>query len=114
MISPRPAAPRIPRGAALRAAASLGLILGLAVLAGCAYRGGIDQPVTLKATWFSYLNGDDIRSACVPGAPPKYRLVYNGNYDEQLRAYELVGEYKRGTWFTVQDGVVREKQASYS
>ena len=92
MISPRPAAPRTPRGATLKAAATLGLILGLVVLAGCAYRGGIDQPVTLKATWFSYLNGDDIRAACVPGAEPWYRLVYNGAYDEQLRAYEVVGD----------------------
>lgn len=29
-------------------------------------------------------------------------------------AYELAGEYKRGTWFTVQDGVVKEEAASYS
>lgn len=59
-------------------------------LAGCAYRGYIDQPITLKATWFSYIAGDDIRRACVPGGFDRYRLVYNGSYEEQLRAYDLV------------------------
>ncbi|MHA1153695.1 MAG: hypothetical protein ACTSQ7_13705 [Alphaproteobacteria bacterium] len=76
----------------LKAAAALGLSLVLVVLAGCTYRGEIDRPITFKATWFSYLNGDDIRAACVPGAEPWYRLVYNGAYDEQLRAYEVVGD----------------------
>ncbi len=77
---------------ALKSVVTLGLSLGLVMLAGCAYRGGIDQPITLKATWFSFLNGDDIRAACTPGAEPWYRLVYNGAYDEQLRAYEVVGD----------------------
>ncbi len=73
---------------------ALGVALWL--MAGCAYQGAIDQPVTLKATWFSYLNGDDIRAACAPGAPTWYRLVYNGNYEEQLRAYEVVGDGSGG------------------
>jgi len=60
-------------------------------LSGCAYRGDIDNPATLKATWFSYLNGDDIRAACVEGAPLSYRLVYNSDYDLQIRSYEVVG-----------------------
>lgn len=63
----------------------------LAVLAACSYRGDIDNPATLKATWYSYLNGDDIRAACVEGAPPRYRLVYNADYDQQLRSYEVTG-----------------------
>ncbi len=84
----------------MKAAITLCLGLGLAVLAGCAYRGEIDDPVTIKATWFSYLNGDDIRAACVPGAEPWYRLVYNGAYDEQLRAYEVAGEGAGGALFT--------------
>ena len=70
----------------------LHLVLWLAsllALGACAYRGDIDQPVTIKATWFSYLNGDDIRAACQGGAPDRYRLIYNGNYEEQLRSYEV-------------------------
>ena len=77
--------------------AAPGRFLGLAVAAGflcavlsaCTYRGDIDNPATLKATWFSYLNGDDIRSACGEGAPLRYRLVYNADYDKQLRSYEV-------------------------
>lgn len=84
----------------MKTAIILGLSLGLAVLAGCAYRGEIDDPVTIKGTWFSYLNGDDIRAACVPGAEPWYRLVYNGAYDEQLRAYEVIGDGAGGAHYT--------------
>lgn len=85
---------------ALKAAVFLGLGAALAILAGCAYRGEIDEPITLKVTWFSFLNGDDIRPACVPGAEPWYRLVYNGAYDEQLRAYEVVGDGAGGAYYT--------------
>jgi hypothetical protein len=85
-----------------RAAAILALVAALAALAvGCTYRGAIDQPITLKATWFSYLNGDDIRAACGPGAASRYRLVYNGHYDEQLRSYEVVGDGAGGAFYTV-------------
>lgn len=72
------------------AAAGLSALF-LLVLAGCTYRGAIDQPVTIKFTWFSYLNGDDIRAVCTAGAPDSFRLVYNGSYNEQLRAYEVTG-----------------------
>ena len=75
------------------------VLLALGVLAGCAYQGAIDQPATIKATWFSYLNGDDIRSACTDGAPSWYRLVYNGNYGEQLRAYEVVADGTGGAYY---------------
>lgn len=70
------------------------------VLAGCTYRGTIDQPILHKVTWFSFLNGDDIRAACARGGPPWYRLVYNGDYDRQLRAYEVVGDGAGGAYYT--------------
>src|SRR3546814_20917874 len=47
--------------------------------------------MTIKATWLSYLNGDDMRAACVEGAPLPYRLIYNADYDEQLRSYDVTG-----------------------
>ncbi len=62
-----------------------------AILAACTYQGQIEEPVTIKLTWYSYLGGDDIRRSCVPGATPRYRFVYNGHYDEQLRSYEVAG-----------------------
>lgn len=65
----------------------------LAVLAGCAYHGGarqnIDNPAVRKVAWFSYLDGGDIREACAEGAPERYRLVYNGQYYDQTRSYEI-------------------------
>src|SRR6185369_16900862 len=68
----------------------LGAVAILLLTAGCAYReGGVGNPVTRKAQYFSYLGGDDIRSGCVAGAPARYRLVYNANYDEQVRTYDI-------------------------
>lgn len=67
-----------------------------AFLAGCAYHGDsatdIDNPAVQKFAWFSFLDGNDIREACAalgPQAPARYRLVYNGQYDKQLRIYEI-------------------------
>jgi len=65
-------------------------------LAGCAYHGesatDIDNPAVQKFAWFSFLDGNDIREACAalgPKTPARYRLVYNGQYDKQLRVYEI-------------------------
>lgn len=66
---------------------SLVFALGLAA-AGCQYTGA-DNPVARKFSWYSYLNADDIRSACAPGTPERWRLVYNAVYQEQVRAYEV-------------------------
>ena len=77
------------------------VFIGFAALASCSYRGDIDNPATLKATWFSYLNGDDIRASCVEGAPLSYRLIYNADYDKQLRSYEAIGDASGGAHLTV-------------
>ncbi|WP_020592707.1 hypothetical protein [Kiloniella laminariae] len=58
--------------------------------AGCSYQGNIDKPHTQKATWFSYVGGEDIRQRCQPGMT-EYRFVYNAVYDEQIRTYEVTG-----------------------
>lgn len=68
------------------------LLAALLLAAACTYRGNIDNPATLKATWLSYLNGDDIRATCGEGQPLQYRLIYNADYDEQLRSYEITGD----------------------
>jgi hypothetical protein len=66
------------------------------LLGGCAYHGAgrtdIDNPAVRKVAWFSYLDGNDIREHCAPGAPDQYRLVYNGQYEKQLRSYEIVSD----------------------
>jgi hypothetical protein len=64
--------------------------------AGCAYHGdlasSLDNPAVQKFAWFSFLDGHDIREACAalgPKTPARYRLVYNGQYEKQLRIYEI-------------------------
>lgn len=73
-------------------------LAGLGLLPACTYRGGIDQPFTQKVAWFSYLNGDDMRAVCVPGAAKQYRLVYNGEYDRQVRTYEILADSGGGSY----------------
>lgn len=82
-------------------------VLLLGALSACSYRGQIDQPFTQKATWFSYLNGDDVRERCQPGSGFEYRLVYNGRYNEQIRSYELVDDGAGGARLIsrVQEGI---------
>ncbi|TQV82071.1 hypothetical protein [Denitrobaculum tricleocarpae] len=82
-------------------------VLLLGALSACTYRGQIDRPFTQKATWFSYLNGDDIRARCQPGSGFEYRLIYNGRYDEQIRSYEMVDDGAGGARLTarVQEGI---------
>jgi hypothetical protein len=87
------------RGTA-RPRAGMGVALAAALLAGCTYRGTIDQPITIKLTWYSYLAGEDIRQTCVDSALPRYRLIYNGHYDEQIRSYEVVAKDDDGAHFT--------------
>ena len=79
--------------ASTRFLTGISLVLGLSVAA-CSYQGDIDDPL------FSYLNGDDIRAACVLGSPARYRLIYNADYDEQLRSYEVTGTPGGGAMLT--------------
>jgi hypothetical protein len=68
----------------------LGALTVLLTATGCSYQeGGVGSPITRKFQYFSYLGGDDIRRDCIPGAPARYRFVYNANYDEQVRTYDL-------------------------
>jgi hypothetical protein len=73
--------------------ALLKLTLMAYLLGGCAYHGpsrsDIDNPVVRKVGWFSYLDGNDIQERCAAGALDRFRLVYNGQYEEQIRSYEI-------------------------
>lgn len=75
----------------------VGLGIGCALLvacgsSGCASSGPVGNPVARTVTWFSYVNGDDLRATCRAGNPDRYRLIYNGNYLEQTRTYDLTAE----------------------
>lgn len=72
-----------------RFSAILGALLGL-FLGGCMAQGPVESPVARNLTWFSYLAGDDIRAACAPGAPERYRFVYNAVWGEQVRTYDVI------------------------
>lgn len=74
------------RFAALARAAVAALTLALAA---CTYRPGADNPIARGLTWFSYAGADDIRAACRPGAADRLRLIYNGDYDEQVLSYDV-------------------------
>lgn len=72
--------------------------LGLAAvgLAACTYTGPVDNPIARNFTWFSYLNGDDIRKSCPAGVRDRYRFVYNGTFNSQVRTYDLVQDTAGG------------------
>jgi hypothetical protein len=67
------------------------------MLSACAYDpagnqglgAGVDNPVARKFTWFSYLDAADIRNSCAAGRPDQYRIVYNGQYYDHVRSYEV-------------------------
>lgn len=64
--------------------------LGLALVVGaCAATGPGGDPLSRKLTWFSYLNGDDLRPACAPGQPDRYRFVFNADYARDVRTFEV-------------------------
>ena len=67
----------VPRGHCHTVAAVI-LLVAFAC-AGCNYQGR-DDALSQRFTWFSYMNGDDILAACNPGAPDRFRFVYNGVY----------------------------------
>ena len=63
--------------------------IGLFLLAACASSGPVGDPLGQSLTWFAYAAGTDIRDRCRAGTPDAYRFVYNGQYERQIRAYDL-------------------------
>lgn len=66
------------------------------IVAGCTYT-ETDNPFVRKFSWFSYLNGDDVRAGCRVGGPQQWRFVYNAIYIEHFRTYDLM-ERADGTY----------------
>lgn len=65
------------------------LASALTALGGCAYKDDdIGNPFYRKVQWFSFVGGEDIASACAPGTPERFRLIYNALWDQQVRMYE--------------------------
>ncbi len=64
-------------------------LLGLLLSTACASSGPVDNPTSQRLTWFTYAAGTDIRDRCRAGAPDQYRFIYNGQYERQVRAYDI-------------------------
>ncbi|MGF7173429.1 hypothetical protein [Azospirillum doebereinerae] len=79
---------RIRPGHALGPALSLALA---ALLGGCAAFGPTDNPIARKLTWFSYLNGDDLRVSCGKEGADRFRMVFNADYNRHVRTYDIIG-----------------------
>lgn len=73
----------------LRRLPPIAAVAAVAFVSGCAYTGGdIGNPLYRKVQWYSFVEGGDIRAACAPGSPDRFRLVYNALWDQQVRFYE--------------------------
>jgi hypothetical protein len=64
-------------------------IAALLALGACAYTGPAADPVTRGLSWFDYIGAENLREACAPGASTRLRFVYNGDYDTQIRTFDL-------------------------
>ena len=68
-------------------------VAGVIALSACSFTGSsdIENPLIRKASWFSYLNADDIRTACSAGdAEGRIRIIYNADYYKESRSYDLI------------------------
>lgn len=66
--------------------------LVIAGLGGCTFTqtSDVSNPLVRKASWFSYLNADDLRQACSAGtADSQIRIIYNADYYKEVRVFEL-------------------------
>jgi len=48
-----------------------------------------NDPITRTLRWPDIMAGTDIRRSCAPGAPERWRFVYNAIYSEQVRSYDI-------------------------
>ncbi len=78
-----------PDGGQMRIMRRAVLALTALTLTACEYAGAFDGAFSRNLKWFSYVGAEDIRKACGPGADDRYRFVYNGIYDKQIRSYDV-------------------------
>jgi hypothetical protein len=65
-------------------------LLGVALSVGaCTSEGPVDNPFLRSAQWRAYVAASDLKSACRPGTPEAMRLVFNGDYKEEIRSYDI-------------------------
>lgn len=67
----------------------LGALLLALLATGCASRGAVDNAVLRTATWFAYVDGEDMKRRCAAGDGPRLRLVYNAIWGEQVATWDV-------------------------
>lgn len=75
-------------------------LVAAAIVAGCSYLGPAETIADYRATLFSYMRADDIRTACEAGAGDHYRYVYNAPVDAQKRSIDVVADAGAGATLT--------------
>ncbi|MEM7652061.1 MAG: hypothetical protein AAF220_02670, partial [Pseudomonadota bacterium] len=65
------------------------IVLFLFLISGCDAGGDIADPLVRKTQWFSYAAATDIRSRCEATGATEYRLIYNADYAQNLRIFEI-------------------------
>lgn len=58
-------------------------------LGACAADGPSDNPFARSAQWRSYVAAADLRAACGIGSAETVRFVYNGDYRDEIRSYDI-------------------------
>lgn len=64
-------------------------LTALLALGACEYTGPAGDPVTRSLSWFDYVASDNLDDACAPGASTRLRFIYNGDYDRQIRSFDV-------------------------
>jgi hypothetical protein len=59
------------------------------LIAGCTASGPPSDRLSFRFQWLSYLEGEDIRTACEEGAPARLRLIYNADFNNETRTFDL-------------------------
>jgi hypothetical protein len=59
------------------------------VLAACQAQGPAGNRADFRYQWLSYLQGDDMRATCRADGPDRLRLIYNADFNKEIRTYDL-------------------------
>ncbi|MGQ9369762.1 hypothetical protein [Azospirillum sp. ST 5-10] len=72
------------------------LLAAVLATAGCASPGAVEGTAAGPSTWLSYLSGEDLRAACRQDDSDRFRLIVNADYNQHVRAYDVVADAENG------------------
>lgn len=67
----------------------LALVALVLMVAACQARGPADGRLGFRFQWLSYLQADDIRNTCDPAGPDRVRMIYNADFNREIRTFDL-------------------------